>query len=55
MTVDIAAEMFRHAPPESLNFSGIKLLEINASAGVDHRIAILQDGIKAMNLAINKK
>ncbi len=55
MTVDIAAEMFRHAPPESLNFSGIKLLEINASAGVDHRIAILQDGIKALNLAINKK
>lgn len=55
MTVEKAAEMFSHAPSESLSFTGIKLLEINASASVDHRIAILQDGINAMNMAINKK
>lgn len=55
MTVDLAAEMFRHAPLETLSFAGIKLLEMNKDASVDHRIAILQDGIQAMNMAINKK
>lgn len=54
MTVELAADMFRHAPADSLLFCGIKLLEINADASVDHRIAILQEGINALNLA-NKK
>ncbi|RJT42188.1 DUF4862 family protein [Rahnella woolbedingensis] len=55
MTVETVAEMFEQAPADSLSFTGIKLLEIEASANVDHRISILKDGINAMNLAIRKK
>jgi hypothetical protein len=36
----------------TLQFSGIKLLEINANADVDHRIAILRDGISAKTSTI---
>ncbi|PLM66255.1 DUF4862 domain-containing protein, partial [Klebsiella michiganensis] len=36
---------------DPLQFSGIKLLEITASANVDHRIAILRDGISALKQA----
>ncbi|MBR7437532.1 DUF4862 domain-containing protein, partial [Klebsiella pneumoniae] len=34
-----------------LQFLGIKLLEINPDADVNHRIAILRDGITALNKA----
>jgi len=48
LTTERARELFNAAPPASLLFSGIKLLEINANADVDHRIAILRDGITAL-------
>ena len=51
MTVALAAEMFNAAPLDSLSFTGIKLLEIDPQASVEHRIAILRDGIKAINIA----
>ncbi|AJR00782.1 hypothetical protein F652_2793 [Enterobacteriaceae bacterium bta3-1] len=51
MTVALAAEMFNAAPLDSLSFAGIKLLEIDPQASVEHRIAILRDGIKALNIA----
>jgi hypothetical protein len=51
MTVELASEMFALAPLESLSFAGIKLLEIDPQASVAHRIDILRDGIKALNIA----
>ena len=49
MTTDHARELFACAGTEPLQFAGIKLLEINANADVDHRVAILRDGIAALN------
>ncbi|UWM64406.1 DUF4862 family protein [Enterobacter sp. CP102] len=51
MTPEHAKTLFTAASAATLKFSGIKLLEINANANVDHRIAILRDGISAMNKA----
>lgn len=51
MTTEHAHELFACAGAEPLQFSGIKLLEINASADVNHRVAILRDGIAALNKA----
>ncbi|MDN6681844.1 MAG: DUF4862 family protein, partial [Enterobacterales bacterium] len=51
MTVELASEMFKLAPLESLSFAGIKLLEIDPKASVAHRIDILRDGINALNIA----
>lgn len=51
MTTDHARELFACAGADPLQFSGIKLLEITASANVDHRIAILRDGISALKQA----
>lgn len=52
LTIEQAKTLFNAANSETLFFSGIKLLEINTSADVNHRIAILRDGISAMNSAI---
>jgi uncharacterized small protein (DUF1192 family) len=43
------------AQEPKIAISGIKLLEINANADVDHRIAILRDGISALNKHNNNK
>ncbi|MFX4314048.1 DUF4862 family protein, partial [Enterobacter sp. 63] len=51
MTTEHVKTLFTAASAATLTFSGIKLLEINANANVDHRIAILRDGISAMNKA----
>ncbi len=51
MTVEQARKWLHAVPGNSLSFLGIKLLEINASADVSHRVAILHDGIRALNLA----
>ena len=51
MTTEHARELFACAGTAPLQFSGIKLLEINASANVDHRIALLRDGISALKQA----
>lgn len=51
MTTDHARELFACAEAEPLQFAGIKLLEINANADVNHRVAILRDGIAALNKA----
>ncbi|RTQ80371.1 DUF4862 domain-containing protein, partial [Listeria monocytogenes] len=37
-----------------LQFTGIKLLEINASADINHRINILRDGINMMKKATRR-
>ncbi len=49
LTVDRAREVFNAADAATLQFAGIKLLEINANADVGHRVAILRNGIDAMN------
>lgn len=51
MSTENAKALFTAANAATLKFSGIKLLEINANADVIHRIAILRDGISAMNKA----
>lgn len=51
MTTEHARELLTCAGGDPLQFSGIKLLEITASANVDHRIAILRDGISALKQA----
>lgn len=51
MSTERAKALFTAASAATLKFSGIKLLEINANADVSHRIAILRDGISAMNKA----
>ncbi len=51
LTVDRARELFNAADAATLQFAGIKLLEINANADVGHRVAILRNGIDAMNTA----
>ena len=51
MTTEHAKGLFTEVATEPLQFIGIKLLEINASADVNHRIAILRDGINAMETA----
>ncbi|EOZ1454057.1 DUF4862 family protein [Enterobacter bugandensis] len=51
MTTEQATSLFTAASAATLKFSGIKLLEINANADVSQRIAILRDGISAMNKA----
>lgn len=52
LTPERVRDTFAAAGPAPLLFSGIKLLEINASADVNHRIAILRDGIQAMNISL---
>ena len=51
LTVESAKELFNVADTAKLQFSGIKLLEIDANADANHRIAILRDGINALNIA----
>lgn len=51
MSTEHVKTLFTAASAATLKFSGIKLLEINANADVSHRIAILRDGISAMNKA----
>ena len=51
LTVDSANALFQVAAPESLSFTGIKLLEIDANASVGHRVEILRDGINALHKA----
>lgn len=48
MTAQHASDLFACAAGEPLQFAGIKLLEINANADVDHRVAILRDGISVL-------
>ncbi|HKN04329.1 MAG TPA: DUF4862 family protein [Buttiauxella sp.] len=52
LTVELAREMLKSVPPASLSFIGIKLLEINPTASVEHRVAILKDGITALRSAL---
>ena len=51
LTAERAHELFQAAPASTLQFSGIKLLEIDAQADVQHRINILRDGIRVLNKA----
>ncbi|HHG8770889.1 TPA: DUF4862 family protein [Raoultella planticola] len=51
MTTEHARALLNSIAPQDLSFSGIKLLEINSSASVNHRIAILRDGINALQQA----
>lgn len=51
LTVDHAKQLFDATADNSLLFSGIKLLEIDANASIGHRVAILRDGINALNKA----
>lgn len=51
LTADRARELFNAADAATLQFAGIKLLEIDANADVGHRVAILRNGIDAMNAA----
>ncbi|ECT5994920.1 DUF4862 domain-containing protein, partial [Salmonella enterica subsp. enterica serovar Kentucky] len=44
-------ELITAAAPDLLQFTGIKLLEINASADINRRINILRDGINMMKKA----
>ena len=49
MTTDHVRELFNVAESSTLHFAGIKLLEINATADVHHRIEILRNGIHPLN------
>lgn len=49
LTPEHAKVLIQAVDPGSLAFMGIKLLEINSAADVDHRIAILRDGINVLN------
>ncbi|UDJ81082.1 DUF4862 family protein [Kosakonia oryzae] len=51
LTVERARALFNATANDNLLFSGIKLLEIDAEASIDHRVAILRDGINALNKA----
>lgn len=51
LTVESAKELFNVADTAKLQFAGIKLLEIDENADANHRIAILRDGINALNIA----
>lgn len=51
MTHTHVRELLACAGSDALQFLGIKLLEINPDADVNHRIAILRDGIAALNKA----
>ncbi|MFP1261325.1 DUF4862 family protein [Klebsiella michiganensis] len=54
MTEKHARELITAADPDSLRFTGIKLLEINASADINHRISILRDGINTLAKATQR-
>ncbi|WP_369136309.1 DUF4862 family protein [Klebsiella variicola] len=51
MTHPHVRELLACTDSKPLQFLGIKLLEINPDADVNHRIAILRDGITALNKA----
>ena len=51
MTHTHVRELLACTDSKPLQFLGIKLLEINPDADVNHRIAILRDGITALNKA----
>ncbi|MEQ0226610.1 DUF4862 family protein [Klebsiella sp. CN_Kp091] len=51
MTAQHARDIFACAAGASLQFAGIKLLEIDPNADVNHRIAILRDGISILKNA----
>lgn len=55
MTLDHIKELLNIAPPSALHFSGIKLLEIDANADIQHRIEILRDGISLMEKAYQER
>jgi len=48
MNADHVSALFKAADPATLHFCGIKLLEINANAPVQHRVDILRDGIRQL-------
>lgn len=54
MTEKHARELITAADPDPLRFTGIKLLEINASADINHRISILRDGINTLAKATQR-
>jgi Domain of unknown function (DUF4862) len=51
MTIEHARDLLQVAK-DPLLFCGIKLLEINKDASVEHRVAILRDGISSLQLAV---
>lgn len=51
LTAEHARELIHAAHPDKLQFTGIKLLEIDSRADVQHRISILRDGIRVLNKA----
>lgn len=51
MTLDEAKRCYAAAKGSELLFSGIKLLEIDQKAGVEQRIGIIEDGLKAVQIA----
>ncbi|WMY75761.1 DUF4862 family protein [Buttiauxella selenatireducens] len=53
LTVERARDMLKGISPASLSFIGIKLLEINPMASVEHRVAILKEGVAALRSALN--
>ncbi|PJW91852.1 DUF4862 domain-containing protein, partial [Salmonella enterica subsp. enterica serovar Enteritidis] len=54
MTEKHVQELITAAAPELLHFTGIKLLEINASAAINNSINILRDGINIMKKATRR-
>ncbi|ECT1928399.1 DUF4862 domain-containing protein, partial [Salmonella enterica subsp. enterica serovar Kentucky] len=54
MTEKHVKELITAVAPDLLQFTGIKLLEINASADINHRINILRDGINMMKKATRR-
>ncbi|HEY2454849.1 MAG TPA: DUF4862 family protein [Scandinavium sp.] len=51
MTSTHASALFQVAHDHSLLFSGIKLLEINNAASVEHRVEIVRNGIQSLKLS----
>lgn len=49
MTAENASALLHAGQPETLHFSGLKLLEINPDASIEHRVAILRDGIRQLS------
>ena len=48
MTQALARDIFDAIDVKSLDYTGIKLLEINADADIAHRAAIIHDGVQAL-------
>lgn len=52
LTPELASSLMAEADSSALTFCGMKLLEINADADINHRLAILRDGINTLSHAI---